>query len=75
MKEKNNSNIGVWFAKAKNGMLLTFTSEPKRKGDSWEGNFYVNSIIYENIKNMLNGTSYSWKDEPQYLEFKLTVAP
>lgn len=75
MEKKNNSNIGVWFAKAKNGMLLTFSSEPKRKDTSWTGNFYVNSIIYENIKNMLNGSSYSWKDDPQYLEFKLAVEP
>lgn len=74
MKEKNN-NIGVWFAKAKDGTLLTFTSEPKRKNDSWTGNFYVNSIIYENLKNMLKDSPYSWKDDAQYIEFKLGVQP
>ena len=73
MKEKN--TIGVWFGKAKDGTLLTFTSEPKRKNDVWTGNFYVNSIIYENLKNMLKGTPYSWKDEAQYIEFKLGIEP
>lgn len=73
METKN--KIGVWFAKNKQGMLMLFTSEPKRNGNSWKGNFYVNSIIYENIKNMLNGSSYSYKDEPQYLEFNLKIEP
>ena len=75
METKNKNKLGVWFVKSKDGMLLLFTSEPKRVGESWTGNFYVNSIIYENINSMLNGSSYNWKDEPQYLEFKLSVEP
>lgn len=69
------SKIGVWFAKHKNGSLLLFVNEPKREGDGWVGNFYVNSVIHENLKNMLNGSSFSWKDEPQYIEFQTAVAP
>lgn len=71
----NTSKVGVWFAKHKNGTLLLFTSEPKREGDGWVGNFYVNSVIHENLKNMLNGSSFSWKDDPQYIEFQMAVAP
>ena len=78
MSEKKNkigNKIGVWFAKAKNGTLLTFVSEPKRERDGWSGNYYVNSLIYENLKSMLNGSPYSWKDDPQYIEFTMTVQP
>lgn len=66
-----NKNIGVWFAKNKDGKLFLFTSEPKLNKDKWVGNFYVNSLIYENIQSMLNGSNYSFEDGPQYLEFKL----
>lgn len=69
------TKIGVWFAKHKNGLLMTFIDEPKREGDGWTGNFYVNSVIHENLENILKGSSYSWKDEPQYIEFQLAVAP
>lgn len=63
--------ISIWFAKSKDGQLLMFTSEPRKTVTSWVGNFYVNSVIYENLKNMLNGTSFSFDDEPQFIQFKL----
>lgn len=67
MKEK----IGIWFAKSKNGQVLMFTSEPKKTDLGWTGNFYVNSIIYENLNNMLKNTQFSYNDDPQYIEFQL----
>lgn len=69
------TKLGVWFAKHKNGTLLLFTSEPKREGDGWVGNFYVNSVIHENLQNMLKGSSFSNNDEAQYIEFQLAVQP
>lgn len=71
METRNKNKIGVWFAKTKEGKLLTFVNEPKRVGDIWTGDFYVNSIIYENILNVLSGSPYSWNDDAQYLEFSL----
>lgn len=69
------SKLVVWFAMNEDKTLFLFTSEPHRVNNHWEGNFFLNSIIQENIKSMLNGSSYSWKDEPQCLEFKLDVKP
>lgn len=64
--------ISIWFAKSKDGQILMFTSEPKKTATSWTGNFYVNSVIYENLKNMLNGSTFSFNDDPQYIQFKLS---
>lgn len=66
-----NKNIGIWFAVNKDNKLFLFTSEPKRVGDGWFGDFFLNSLIHDNIKEMLKGSKYSFDDEPQYLEFKL----
>lgn len=68
-----NKNIGIWFAVNKDNKLFLFTSEPRRVGDGWFGDFFLNSLIHDNIKTMLKGSKYSFDDEPQYLEFKLTA--
>lgn len=65
--------IKIWFAKAKDGLLMMFTSEPQRKGDIWVGNHYVNSIIQANLEKMLSSTKYGWEDDPQYIEFQLNT--
>lgn len=76
MKEnKIPDKLVVWFGVNEDGKLFLFTSEPHREGNHWEGDFFLNSIIHENIKSMLNGSKYSWKDEPQCLEFKLNIQP
>ena len=38
-----------------------------------DGDFFLNSLIHDNIETMLKGSKYSFEDEPQYLEFKLTA--
>ena len=68
-----NNKIGIWFAVNKDNKLFLFTSEPKRIGDGWFADFFLNSLIHDNTKEMLKGSKYSFDDEPQYLEFKLTT--
>lgn len=69
MEENKNigKNIGIWFAVNKDNKLFLFTSEPKRVGDRWFGDFFLNSLIHDNIKTMLKGSGYSFDDEPQYI--------
>ena len=67
-----NTTIGIWFAVPKDNKLFLFTSEPRIVGYGWFGDFFLNSLIHDNIKTMLKGSKYSFNDEPQYLEFKLT---
>ena len=50
-----NKNIGIWFAVNKDNKLFLFTSEPKRVGDGWFGDFFLNSLIHDNIETMLKG--------------------
>ncbi len=65
------NKIGVWFTKSKDGTLLLFVDEPKKDNGKWVGNYYVNSLIYNNLANMLKKSSYSFNDEAQYIEFQL----
>lgn len=73
LTKMENKNIGIWFAVNKDNKLFLFTSEPKRVGNGWFGDFFLNSLIHDNIETMLKGSKYSFEDEPQYLEFKLTA--
>ncbi|MCH5167449.1 MAG: hypothetical protein J1F35_06090 [Erysipelotrichales bacterium] len=63
-----NKSIPVWIAIAKNEAIQIFTKEPKRGKSSWRGEYYINSIIYESIKEMVNNSSLTWASEPEFLE-------
>lgn len=45
-------NITIWVAIAKDGYLMLFTDKPMQTNTSWEGNHYVNSVLYENVKKI-----------------------
>lgn len=72
-KEILNKPIKVWIAITKDGKLQMFSNVPKRGKESWIGNFYVNSLIYENIKDMINNSSLSWASEPEFLELSYVL--
>ena len=73
MKIKDGQKIGVWVTIAKNGTIQLFTGiEPKRGEKSWIGTFYINSLIYKTVKDLVKNTPLSWKSEPEFLEFTYT---
>lgn len=63
------NKIQVWFAKNKNEHLVMFTSEPIREGEKWVGDYYLNSVVYNVLSQMLEKTPYSFDDDAQYIEF------
>jgi hypothetical protein len=67
-------NIGLkcWAAVNKNGFLVLFTEQPKRneKTCKWEGNLYVNSVLYKTIKELFDKVNFNWEKEPEYFEFR-----
>ena len=63
-----NKSIPVWIAIAKNESIQIFTKEPKRGKESWLGEYYINSIIHESIKDMVKNSSLTWASEPEFLE-------
>ena len=67
----SNIVIKCWAAVNKNGFIVLFTNQPKRNIDSgqWEGELYVNSIVYKAIKDLFEKVNFSWEKEAEYFEF------
>lgn len=67
----NKKTIKVWVGMNKNGFLVIFSDKPVRDKESgkWLGTMYANSVIYKMVKELLEKTSYSWNNEPEYFEF------
>lgn len=63
-----NKSIPVWIAIAKDESVQLFTKEPKRGKTSWIGEYYINSIIYDSIVEMVENSSLTWASEPEFLE-------
>ena len=42
------------------------------KTGKWEGKYpIINSVIYDNITNLIQKSSLSWESEPEYISIKL----
>jgi hypothetical protein len=64
-------NITIWVAIAKDGYLMLFTDKPTRTNTSWEGNYYVNSVLYGNVKNLIGGSNMTFETEPEPITFTI----
>lgn len=60
-----------WIAVNKNGFICTFTDQPIRNEETgkWNGNYYVDSIIYKIIKDLVIKSKMNWNNEPEFFEF------
>lgn len=65
------NSIKVWGGVNKNGTLVLFTSEPKRNEitGKWEGDIYLNSVVYKMVQELFNKAKMSWQREAEYIEF------
>lgn len=68
MKKIIDDYIKIWIAIAKNNDIQIFKNYPTKGKTSWIGEFYINSIVYENIKELIKNSSLDWNSEPEYLE-------
>ena len=68
----NKQSIKCWAAINKNGFLVLFENEPKRNEvvGKWEGKLYVNSLVYNALKDLVERANLSWNNEPEYFEFE-----
>lgn len=69
--EKKPIKNKCWAAVNKSGFVVLFTDEPKRNEETgkWEGNLYVNSVVYAAIKDIFEKASWNWEKEAEYFEF------
>jgi hypothetical protein len=69
---ENKKIINVWFAINKNGSISMFLNKPTKntKTGKWESNhFFVNSLIYSQIKKLVEQTKMNWESEPEVIQF------
>lgn len=64
-------NITIWVAIAKDGMVMMFTDKPTKTTNSWTGKYYVNSVLYENIKKLIGGSNMTFDNEPEPITFTI----
>lgn len=72
----NKKTITIWFAVNKNGFIGLYSNEPTRNNETgkWESKYpFVNSIIYQNIKNMIESSNFDWNQEPQCLTYEIDI--
>ena len=70
----NKRTIKIWAAINKNGFLVLTTDKPNKnmKSGKWEGNYYINSIIYNMVKDLFSKTDFNWQSDAQYFEFVIS---
>lgn len=65
--------IQVWFAVNKNGFVGMFLDEPTRNENTgkWDSDHYfVNSLIYPQICEIVEKAKMTWEAEPQVISFQ-----
>ena len=67
-----NTTINIWFAVNKNGFVGLYCDEPKRNIDNgkWESDSpFLNSVIYNQISDLVKRTKFSWNNNPECITF------
>lgn len=62
----------IYFGVNKNGKLRMFTEDPIRKDGYWIGKYYVNSVIYSQLLDVIKNTKLSWEDDSQCIQITCT---
>lgn len=64
--------LKLYIAVSKNGLLMMFLDKPVRKGDTWVGKYYVNSVAQKEIEEIIKNCDFTFDREPEYLEMQFT---
>lgn len=61
----------IYIAVNKDNKPFMFVDEPTRTETSWKGNFYVNSVIYAQVVEMVKMSGMTHTSEPEMIEFQM----
>lgn len=64
--------LKLYIAVSKSGLLMMFLDKPVRKGDTWVGKYYVNSVAQKEIEEIIKNCDFTFDREPEYLEMQFT---
>lgn len=68
--------LTIWIALSRNNVLLLFDEEPKfnPENDTWEGQLYLNSVIYKMLEPAIKKSNMTHVSQPEQLTFSLPPA-
>ena len=64
--------LKLYIAVSKSGLLMMFLDKPIRKGNTWVGKYYVNSVAQKEIEEIIKNCDFTFDREPEYLEMQFT---
>ena len=64
--------LKLYIAVSKSGLLMMFLDKPVRKGNTWVGKYYVNSVAQKEIEEIIKTCDFTFDREPEYLEMQFT---
>lgn len=64
--------LKLYIAVSKSGLLMMFLNKPVRKGNTWVGKYYVNSVAQKEIEEIIKNCDFTFDREPEYLEMQFT---
>ena len=67
--------VKAWVYVNKNGFIGMSLDEPKKdlKNGKWKVKYpYVNSLLYNSVKQIVEKTNMNWQSEAEFFETELT---
>lgn len=74
MNQYKNNFITIWAAINKNGKLALYTDKPFKDLNQgiWVGKYpYLNSIVFNNLKGMIEKTEMNWECDPEPFQINI----
>ena len=62
--------LKLYIAVSRSGLLMMFLDKPIRKGNTWVGKYYVNSVAQKEIEEIIKNCDFTFDREPEYLEMQ-----
>ena len=62
--------LKLYVAVSKSGLLMMFLDKPVRRGNTWVGEYYVDSVAQKEIEEILENCNFTFDREPEYLEMQ-----
>ena len=67
-----NKSRECWVAVNKNGFISLFVKQPTRneKTGKWECELYLDSVVYNIMKDIITKSNFNWENEPEFFSFE-----
>ena len=61
----------IYLAVNKEGVPFMFVDEPKRTQNSWSGSFFVHSLLYKQVCDLIANSQLTWDNDPELIQVEI----